>query len=78
MAIARAIVGDPAVVLADEPTGNLDSRTGGEIIQLIRDLHRAGTTILVITHDVSIASTFPRNVALRDGRIEHAARVVVS
>ena len=78
VAIARAIVGDPAVVLADEPTGNLDSRTGGEIIQLIRDLHRAGTTILVITHDASIASSLPRCVSLRDGRIEHAARVAAS
>jgi putative ABC transport system ATP-binding protein len=78
VAIARAIVGDPAVVLADEPTGNLDSRTGGEIMQLMRDLHRAGTTILVITHDASIASTLPRCVALRDGCIERAGVVVAS
>jgi putative ABC transport system ATP-binding protein len=78
VAIARAIVGDPAVVLADEPTGNLDSRTGGEIMQLMRDLHRAGTTILVITHDASIASTLPRCVALRDGCIERAGMVVAS
>jgi putative ABC transport system ATP-binding protein len=78
VAIARAIVGEPAVVLADEPTGNLDSRTGGEIMQLMRDLHRVGATILVITHDASIASTLPRCIALRDGRIEHAGMAVVS
>jgi putative ABC transport system ATP-binding protein len=78
VAIARAIVGEPAVVLADEPTGNLDSRTGGEIIHLIRDLHATGATILVITHDTSIASTLPRYVAIRDGRIEHSVKAAAS
>jgi len=70
VAIARAIVGDPAVVLADEPTGNLDSRTGNDVIDLVRELHRAGSTIVVITHDASIAASMPRVVQLRDGRIE--------
>jgi putative ABC transport system ATP-binding protein len=74
VAIARAIAGDPAVVLADEPTGNLDSHTGADIINLLRKLHRSGTTILVITHDVAIASSLPRCVELRDGRIEQAVR----
>ena len=76
VAIARAVVGEPAIVLADEPTGNLDSRTGAEIIDLLRDLHRAGTTILVITHDLALAGSFPRCVAIRDGRVEHDARLV--
>ena len=69
VAIARAIVGEPALVLADEPTGNLDSATGAGIIRLLRNLHADGATLLVITHDDAIASTLPRSVALRDGRI---------
>ena len=72
VAIARAIVGQPAVVLADEPTGNLDSTTGAEIIELLLELHRGGSTILVITHDAEIASKLPRCVPMRDGRIEQA------
>jgi putative ABC transport system ATP-binding protein len=70
VAIARAVVGGPAIVLADEPTGNLDSRTGAEIVDVLRDLHGAGTTILVITHDLALAASFPRCVAIRDGRVE--------
>lgn len=69
VAIARAIVGQPAIVLADEPTGNLDSRTSGSIMGLLRDLNTEGTTIAVITHDQELASTMPRQVTLRDGRI---------
>jgi putative ABC transport system ATP-binding protein len=74
VAIARAVVGGPAIVLADEPTGNLDSRTGVEIVELLRDLHRSGTTILLITHDLTLAGSFPRCIGIRDGRIEHDHR----
>jgi putative ABC transport system ATP-binding protein len=68
-AIARAIVGDPALVLADEPTGNLDSGTGDEIFTLLGRLHERGTTILVVTHNDALARITPRVVRLRDGRI---------
>ena len=75
VAIARAVVGEPAIVLADEPTGNLDSRTGEEVLATLRELHTAGSTILVITHDAAIAAAMPRCVAIRDGRIETDAEV---
>ena len=67
-AIARALVGRPAIVFADEPTGALDTRTGDSIVELLRELNRAGTTIVVITHDAELAASFPRQVAVRDGR----------
>ncbi|MBT8484028.1 MAG: ABC transporter ATP-binding protein [Phycisphaerales bacterium] len=70
VAIARALANDPAMVLADEPTGNLDSATSREIMRLFDDLHESGRTIVLITHDESIAATAPRRVSLRDGRIE--------
>ena len=70
-AIARAIAGHPAVVLADEPTGNLDSATGTEIIALIAGLADAHTTVLVITHDPAVAGVMRRQVRLRDGMIVH-------
>ncbi len=69
VAIARALVGDPAIVLADEPTGNLDSSNGASIMALLHELHRAGRTIVLITHDREIAESAQRQVTMRDGRI---------
>ncbi|MGH9273241.1 MAG: ABC transporter ATP-binding protein [Acidimicrobiales bacterium] len=69
VAIARAIVGEQAIVLADEPTGNLDTRTGVEVLDHHERLHAEGTTIIVITHDTDIADRLPRCVSIRDGRI---------
>ncbi|GAA3625070.1 ABC transporter ATP-binding protein [Nonomuraea rosea] len=69
VAIARALVREPALVLADEPTGNLDSHTCAEIMQLFTELHAEGATLVLITHDEDIARAAPRRVHLRDGRI---------
>ena len=68
-AIARAVVGEPAVVLADEPTGNLDSASGASIVRLLHDLNAEGRTIVVITHNQEMAGSMPRQVELRDGLI---------
>jgi putative ABC transport system ATP-binding protein len=69
VAIARAVVGDPPLLLADEPTGNLDSASGAAIVELLHDLNRQGTTVVVITHDAGLAERLPRRIALRDGRV---------
>ena len=68
-AIARALAGRPALVMADEPTGNLDSATGASILDLLRELHGEGTTILVITHDHEVAAAMERRIEIRDGKI---------
>ncbi len=73
VAIARALVGEPAFVLADEPTGNLDTASSDAIVALLGELNGAGATIVVITHDLEVASRFPRRVEMRDGRITAGA-----
>lgn len=69
VAIARALVNEPKIVFADEPTGNLDSRTGEAILQLFRDLSTQGRTIALVTHDPDIAAVTPRRIEIRDGKI---------
>jgi putative ABC transport system ATP-binding protein len=69
VAIARAVVADPPLLLADEPTGNLDSASGAGIVALLHDLHASGTTIVVITHDAALAASLPRCVSILDGRV---------
>ena len=68
-AIARALAGRPALVMADEPTGNLDTVTGAALLELLHELHRDGTTIVVITHDEHVAAAMRRRIEIRDGRI---------
>jgi len=69
VAVARAIVGRPDIILADEPTGNLDSESSAAVVDLLRHLNESGMTLVVITHDLEVASKFPRKVELRDGEI---------
>lgn len=72
VAVARAVAGDPAILLADEPTGNLDSRNGEAVMELLAELHAAGSTICVVTHDTRYAATASREVRLFDGRLAEA------
>ncbi|MFD0629592.1 ABC transporter ATP-binding protein [Streptomyces sanglieri] len=74
VAIARALVGRPALLLADEPTGALDSVSGTAVVELLRTLNANGTTVVVITHDRELAASFPRRIALHDGRIDFDER----
>ncbi|PWN06675.1 ABC transporter ATP-binding protein [Rhodohalobacter mucosus] len=75
VAIARALVNDPSILLADEPTGNLDTKTGDEIMVLFEELHRAGNTIILVTHENDIANYARRIIRLRDGVIESDEKV---
>jgi putative ABC transport system ATP-binding protein len=69
VAIARALIADPAILLADEPTGNLDSGTGSEILALFDELHRAGNTLVLVTHEQEVAQRAGRTLMLRDGLV---------
>jgi putative ABC transport system ATP-binding protein len=77
VAIARALINQPSILLADEPTGNLDSNTGKEILNLFEHLHTAGHTIILVTHDPEVASHANRIIRLRDGRVELDRHVTV-
>jgi putative ABC transport system ATP-binding protein len=76
VAIARALVNDPSIVLADEPTGNLDSKTGEEIMGLFANLHRQGNTIILVTHEMDIAQHAHRVIYIRDGKIASDEKIV--
>jgi putative ABC transport system ATP-binding protein len=76
VAIARALVNDPSIVLADEPTGNLDSKTGEEIMSLFENLHRQGNTIILVTHEMDVAQHAHRIIFIRDGKIASDEKVV--
>jgi putative ABC transport system ATP-binding protein len=69
VAVARAIVTEPALILADEPTGNLDTHSGAEVMALLHELHRGGRTIVLITHEAEVAAQASRQVHIRDGRV---------
>ena len=80
VAIARALAGNPSLILADEPTGNLDSKTGADVMNLFHELHKAGNTIVLITHDAKIAAQTPRAIHIHDGKVlepEDESEVVI-
>ncbi len=72
MAIARSLANEPSLLLADEPTGNLDSRSGAEIVEILEGLHRGGRTVVLITHEPEVAAHSERIIHLRDGRLVEA------
>src|SRR5207247_10254629 len=74
VAIARALVNNPSILLADEPTGNLDSKTGAEIMGLFERLHKSGNTIVLVTHEADVAAFAYRSIHLRDGQVENDVR----
>jgi len=74
VAIARALVNNPSIILADEPTGNLDTSTGQEIMGVINQLHEQGNTILLVTHEDEVAKNADRVIRLRDGQVESDQR----
>ena len=74
VAIARALVNNPSILLADEPTGNLDSKTGVEIMALFARLHEAGNTIVLVTHEADVAAHAKRQILIRDGQVEKDVR----
>ena len=74
VAIARALVNDPSILLADEPTGNLDSKTGNEIMGVFERLHGGGNTIVLVTHEADIAAYAHRTIHIRDGQVEKDVR----
>jgi ABC-type lipoprotein export system ATPase subunit len=74
VAIARSLVNDPLLLLADEPTGNLDTKTGEEILRAVEDLHEAGRTVVMVTHDRSVAERAGRRITIQDGRVTDDVR----
>lgn len=78
VAIARAVVGEPRLLLADEPTGSLDTVSGAGVMEILRELNRAGTTVVVITHDQELADRMPRQVRIRDGAVVSDERMVAA
>ncbi|HSQ94310.1 MAG TPA: ABC transporter ATP-binding protein [Methanoregula sp.] len=72
VAIARALVNDPEILLCDEPTGNLDTKTGGQILEMLNDLHRQGRTVVIVTHDPAIGKLAGRIIHIRDGKVAEA------
>ena len=75
VAIARALMNDPEIILADEPTGNLDSKSGQEVMHILQDLAKKGKTVIIITHDPSIAEACQRTIRIKDGHIEGGSHV---